>query len=247
PNLANVSAQFRGTPYDPNNQYTAPYQWGTIGVGYNRTAVGHDITSWNDVFNYTGNVAWLDESRSMLGIVLRTLGFDANTTDPTQLQATGQYLVDHSANLVEIAPDTGQDLLAAGQADIVVEYSGDIFQVIADCGCADYAYAIPDEGAVVWNDSLAIPVGAPNKALAEVFIDYMLNPQVSADISNYTAYASPNQTAIDEGLIDSQYLDSPIVYPDQTLLARLFFIVSNASIEQSYSTVWESVHAAVGK
>ena len=245
PNLANISEQFRGTPYDPNSQYTAAYQWGTIGVGYNRTAIGGDITSWDQVFNSTNRVAWLDESRSMLGIVLQTLGYDANSTNTTELNEAGQYLIDHSDNLVEIAPDTGQDLLANGQADIVIEYSGDIFQVIADCGCDDYAYTIPEEGGVIWNDSLAIPVGAPNPKLAAVFIDYILNPQVGADISNYTAYASPNQAAIDEGLIDSQYLDSTIIYPDDELRSRLFFIISNAELEQNFTTVWDTVTQSV--
>jgi spermidine/putrescine transport system substrate-binding protein len=247
PNLANISEQFRGTPYDPDGVYTAPYQWGTIGVGYNRTAIGEDITSWDQVFNSPDRVAWLDESRSMLGIVLQTLGYDANSTNTSELNEAGQYLIDHSENLVEIAPDTGQDLLAGGQADIVIEYSGDIFQVIADCGCDDYAYTIPEEGAVIWNDSLTIPVGAPNAELAAVFIDYMLNPQVGADVSNYTAYASPNQTAIDEGLIDSQYLDSTIIYPDDELRSRLFFIISNAQIEQSFTTVWDAVTASVAQ
>ncbi len=247
PNLANVSGQFRGTPYDPDNRYTAPYQWGTIGVGYNRTALGGEITSWEQVFNYSGNVAWLDESRSMFGIVLRLLGYDANTTDESEIDAARDYLIEHRANVVQVAPDTGQDLLGAGQADIVVEYSGDIFQLIAECACDDYAYAIPDEGAVVWNDSLAIPVGAPNRELAEVFIDYILVPQVGADISNYTAYASPNQTAIDEGLIDSQYLDSSIIYPDEALLSRLFFIVNNATLEQTYAAEWARVVSEVGQ
>jgi spermidine/putrescine transport system substrate-binding protein len=246
-NISNVSDQFRGTPYDPNGEYTAAYQWGTIGVGYNRAAVGGEITSWDQVFNYDGPVAWLDESRSMMGIVLRVLGYDANTDDPAQLAEARDYLIAHSANVVEVAPDTGQDLLANGQADIVVEYSGDIFQVIADCGCDTYAYAIPDEGAVIWNDSLTIPSGARNPALARVFIDYILVPQVGADISNYTAYASPNQTAIDEGLIDSQYLNSPIIYPDDALLERLVFIVNNARLEQLFADEWTRVVSEVGR
>jgi spermidine/putrescine transport system substrate-binding protein len=106
---------------------------------------------------------------------------------------------------------------------------------------------IPDEGTLIWIDNLAIPTGAPNEALAEVFIDYLLNAQVGADISNYTAYASPNQKAIDEDLIDGTYLHNPAIYPDDALLSKLFFIVSDASIEQSYNDAWDAVKLAVGR
>ncbi|HEX2907125.1 MAG TPA: spermidine/putrescine ABC transporter substrate-binding protein, partial [Phototrophicaceae bacterium] len=79
PNLANITETLKSPPYDPGNRYTVPYQWGTIGIGYNRTRVGKDITSWNDLFTYTGPVAWLEDDRAMLGVALRLLGFDPNT------------------------------------------------------------------------------------------------------------------------------------------------------------------------
>jgi spermidine/putrescine transport system substrate-binding protein len=247
PNAANINARFKNPPYDPDSAYTVPYQWGTVGIGYNRTALGRDIHSWNDLFDNPGAVAWLDESRSMLGFALNVLGYNPNTTSQSEIEAARQYLIDHSSNVAEIAPDTGQDLLAAGQVQMAVEYSGDIFQIINDCKCDDYDYVIPDEGALIWIDNLAIPTGAPNEALAEVFIDYLLNAQVGADISNYTAYASPNQKAIDEDLIDGTYLHNPAIYPDDALLSKLFFIVSDASIEQSYNDAWDAVKLAVGR
>ena len=247
PNFANIGETFKNPPYDPDNGYTVPYQWGTIGVGYNRTTLGRDITSWNDVFSYTGSVAWLDEPRAMLGIALRLLGSDPNTSDAGQVAAAAQYLIDHSANVAAIASDNGQDLLAAGQVDMAIEYSGDIFQVSADCQCDDFAYAIPDEGAVIWIDSMAIPVGASNPALAAVFIDYVLNAQVGADIANYTAYGSPNAAAQDQGLISSQYLDNPGIYPSDEVLSRLFYNVSSATLETLFSDAWATVKAAVGR
>ena len=247
PNAANIGSTFANPPYDPQNAYTVPYQWGTNGIGYNRAKTGRDLTTWDEVFNYAGPVAWIDEPRIMLGIALKVLGLDPNTTDAAQIQQAGQYLIDHSANVLEIAADTGQDLLSGGQADIVIEYSGDIFQVIAECQCNNFAYAIPSEGSVIWIDSLTIPVGAPNKRLAQIFIDYILTPQVGADIANFTAYASPNQAAIAENLIESQYLDNPAIYPNADVQARLFFIQSNATMEQLFSAEWERVKAAVGR
>jgi spermidine/putrescine transport system substrate-binding protein len=246
-NFANITTQFKNPPYDPDNTYTVPYQWGTIGLGYNHDTVGKDLTSWADMFNSDKKVAWLDEPRPMLGFALEMLGDDPNTSDTAQIQAAGQYLIEHSKNVIAIAPDNGQDLLAAGQADIVVEYSGDIFQVIADCGCDRFRYDIPIEGSVIWVDNLAIPKNAKNKPLAQVFMDYILNAQVGADISNFTSYATPNQTAIDEGLIDSASLSNPAIYPDEALQSKLFFVQSSSNLEQKYSTVWDTVKKAVGK
>jgi spermidine/putrescine transport system substrate-binding protein len=182
-----------------------------------------------------------------MNIALNLLGYEANTTDSQAVDAARQFLVDHAANVFEVAPDTGQDLLVSGQVDIAIEYSGDIFQIINDCACDTYAYAIPDEGALIWIDNLAVPKGAPNQHLAEVFIDYLLQPQVSADISNYTAYASPNRIAIAEGLIDSASLDNPAIYPDEARLERLFFNIPTSEIEQQYGAAWDAVRAAIGR
>lgn len=247
PSYENVALSFQNPPYDPLNEYTVPYQWGTIGVGYNRTVVGRDLTSWEAVFSSEYRVAWLDEYRPMLGFALLMLGYDPNTAVAAQVNEAAQYLIDHSDNVVAIAPDTGQDLLEAGQADIVVEYSGDIFQLIGSCNCDDYRYFIPSEGAQIWTDSLVIPAGAPNPALAEAFIDYILYAQVGADISNYTAYASPNQAAIDGGLINDVYLNNAAIYPPEDVISRLFYNVSDAELEQLYSAAWETVRTAVGR
>ncbi len=248
PNWADVDPRFKAPPYDPQNRYTAPYQWGTDGVGYNRTKIGKDITSWDQVFNYNGPVAWIDEPRIMLGIVLKLLGKDPNSTNAADIDAAVQYLIAHKANVYAIGLDNLQPLLVSGKVDMIIKYSGDIFQVIKDCQCSDYAYVIPSEGSIKWIDNLAIPVGAPNPALAKIFIDYILDPQVGADISNYTAYGSPNKGAVEEGLISSKYLDNPSIYPSDQLLANLFYNVSSdPNIDKLFSDAWAKVKTAVGK
>lgn len=241
PNFANVSPSLKNPPYDPGNRYTVPYQWGTVGVGYNQTRVGKAITSWSDVFNYTGAVDWLDDERAMLGIALRLLGSDPNTDQPDLVAKAKDWLIANSKNVKVIAPDDGQDRLFKGEADIVVEYSGDIFHIMADCKCNDFNYVIPKEGTRVWVDNLAIPVGAPNPALAAVFIDYILDPQVGADISNFTAYASPNQGAIDANLIDERYLTNNAIYPDATVMQNLFYVVSSEQLEPIYAQNWDQL------
>jgi spermidine/putrescine transport system substrate-binding protein len=247
PNFANVSENLKNPPYDPGNVYTVPYQWGTVGIGYNKTKVGHTITSWNDMFNYSGGtIAWLDDNRAMYGIVLKMLGFDPNTSDAAQVAQAEQFLASHAANMSVIAPDDGQDRLFKGEVDMVVEYSGDIFQIISDCKCDDFAYVIPKEGGRVWVDNLAIPALAQHKALAQTFIDYVLDAQVGADISNFTAYASPNQAAINAGLIDEDYLTNAAIYPDANTLRNLFFVKSDPTLAPIYDQSWEQLKTTLG-
>ncbi|MBC7813462.1 MAG: spermidine/putrescine ABC transporter substrate-binding protein [Burkholderiales bacterium] len=246
PNIANVTESLLNPEYDPDNLYTLPYQWGTVGVGYNIEAVGGEITSWEQVWNHDGPVAWLEDLRVMMGFALVNLGYDANTTNPDEIAAARDFLIERGNNVVYIAGDDGQERLAAGEVDIAVEYMGDIFQIMADCECDDFAFSLPMEGADVWVDNLAVPVGAQNPALAHVFLDYILDPQVGADISNYTAYASPNQAAIDAGLIDPEYLDSPVIYPDATTFERLFTILSDPTVEQMYNDAWDEVKILIG-
>lgn len=255
PNFVNVSESLQKPTYDPDNKYTVPYQWGTIAIGYNKEAVGKEVTSWEDMWSFQGNVAWLEDPRNMLGIALVLLGKDPNTTNVDEINAARDYLVDHGSNVRTIAQDDGQEKLLSGEADMVIEYSGDIFQIIANCeanadqNCKDkFAFVIPKEGAIRWVDNLAIPKDAPHAALAHAFIDYILDPQVGADISNYTAYASPNQKAIDEKLIDPTYLDSTIIYPDAEASKNLFTVVDlGDETARAYNDAWTELRTLLGQ
>ena len=241
PNLANLDEKFVGAPYDPENQYSVPYQWGTVGIGYNITEVGAEITSWQEMLDYDGPVAWLEDPRAMIAVGLVMLGYDPNSTDLDEIDEATQYMIDHSSNVVAIAADDGQVLLENGDVNMTVEYSGDIFQIMDECECEDFGYVIPSEGSVVWIDNLAIPLDAPNVALAHAFIDYVLHAQVGADISNYTAYGSPNGAAIELGLIDEEYLSDPGIYPSEETSERLFFIEEDADTEEYYLDAWDEI------
>jgi spermidine/putrescine transport system substrate-binding protein len=247
PNFVHLNEELLDEPYDPGNQYSIPYQWGTIGVGYNVANVGEEITSWEQVWNYDGPVAWLDDLRGTIGLALQLLGYDPNSTDLDEIAAARDFLIENGSNVVAIAADDGQALLERGEVDIAIEYSGDIFQLIFECECEDYAYSIPEEGALLWVDSMVVLTGAPNAPLAEVWMDYILDPQVSADIANYVAYASPNQTSIDLGLIDEELLSNPAIYPDEEILSRLFIIADVAEAEVDYSNAWDEIRVLLGQ
>ncbi len=246
PNLVNVTEALLDQPFDPGNQYSVPYQWGTIGVGYNVNALPDGIDSWDDVWGYQGTVAWLDDLRAMMGIALHNLGYDPNTSNPDEIAAASDYLIANGRHVVAFVADDGQALLSRGDVDITIEYNGDIFQIMAECECEDFNYTIPAEGSMFWMDNLVIPLGAPNKALAEVFIDYVLDPQVGADISNYTAFGSPNQVAIDLGLIDEELLNNPGIYPPPEIMDNLFSIIAVPDAEVEYSYAWDEIRVALG-
>lgn len=255
PNFANVAEYLKAPAYDPENMYSVPYQGGTIGVGYNREAVGKEITSWDDVWNYEGNVAWLEDARDVMGIALHLLGYDPNSTNPDEIAAARDFLVDHGKNVRTIAVDDGQEKLVSGEVDIVIEYSGDIYQKIVECNdnpdlnCKDkYAYVVPEEGSVKWMDNLAVPLDAPNPNLSMAFLDYILDPQVSADLANYIAYTSPNQKAIDDGLISEDLLNSPIVFPTEEIQKILFDVVDvGDEAARLYNDAWTEVKTLLGQ
>ncbi len=247
PNFNNLGETFIGLPFDPDNTYSVPYQWGTMGIGYNTEAVEGEVTSWDDMFSYSGSVSWLEDIRGMMGVALLKLGLDPNTSDPDEIQRAKDYLIENGDNVVYINQDDGQEVLVRGEADMVVEYSGDIFQVMDECDCDTYDYVIPEEGTLFWIDTLAIPVDAPNVELAKVFIDYLLDPQVSADIANYTAYGTPNAVALEQGLIDPELANDPGIYPSEETRNNLFFVEQNPERAQLNYSAWDEVRIFVGQ
>jgi spermidine/putrescine transport system substrate-binding protein len=247
PNIVNIMESFTTRDYDPGNVYSVPYLWGTVGIGYNRAKVGKDIVSWNDVLSYEGPVAWIEDQRTMLGMGLVMLGFSPNSTARIEINQAAEFLIENSANVVVIAQDDGQSLLERGDVDIVVEYSGDIFQVISANPDGDFAFALPAEGTNLFIDNVVIPVGAPNPNAANTFIDFLLTPRAAADISNYVTYANANQASKDALLVDAALLENPGIYPTDEIISRLFLIEPfDMTITQYYSDAWNNVRTRIG-
>ncbi len=247
PNRKNLSARFQNLNYDPNNQHSIPYQWGTQGIGYNIKATGGEIDSWAAMFDpkYKGRVAFLDDMRATLGVIQVYKGFSLNSTNKDEINQAKEALIANRENILAFHPDTGQDLLAQGQVDMVAEYSGDIFQLMEKN--PDIRYAIPKEGTIFWTDNLVIPKGAPNKELAEQFINFILEPEVGAKNSNFIKYASPNQAAIDKGLIDAAILKNPSIYPTPEVFTKLKPLEDVGEATKLYDEAWTEVKVSMGK
>lgn len=245
PNLANLDPAFTNPVHDPENRYCVPYQWGTVGIGYNASALG-EIASWDDVFDpaHAGRVALLDDRRTTLGLILLYLGYSPNTTNKFEIAEAGAFLQERADVIAAYHGDDGQDLLNEGVYDVVLEYSGDVFQVMADN--PDLRYLVPPSGSNLWTDNICIPASSTNKALAEAFINYLLEPEVSAALSTYVQYGSPNQAAIP--LLAAEDRNNPAIYPPPEVRALLFpFVDLDDATETYYREVWDAVLASVAE
>ncbi|MFN8375072.1 MAG: spermidine/putrescine ABC transporter substrate-binding protein [Anaerolineae bacterium] len=247
PNFVNISADLRNPPYDPDSRFSVPYQWGTIGILYNITRTREAITSWQQMLEYTrGSVNWLEDTRGMMGMALNKLSYSPNSQNRDEINAARDFLIANAGNVAAVVEYGSYDPLIAGAADMAVEYSGSFYLIASQCGCDDFRFSIPQEGTNLWVDNIAIPASAPNPRLAEAFIDYILQPQVAADISNFTAYASPNQTAINLGLIDEAFLSNVNIYPSDEVRGHLYFTDTDPTTQQMQLEGWEAVKAAIG-
>lgn len=221
PNFKNLDPQFQTSAYDPNHQYSIPYMWGTMGIGYRKSAVREaDMNDWAAILEsnkYSGRIAIISESSTMLRLVMKYLGYSMNSNNVDELKKATDLLIKQKPHFKVIADDNGQDLLLSGEVDIAVEWNGDILQIIEDDD--DISYRVPKQGSLVWEDTLCIPKGAPNIAHAHEFINYLLDAKVGADIANFIYYATPNAAA--KALMDKEYTENPAIFPTDETIKKL--------------------------
>jgi len=245
PNLANLAPRFREAPFDPGNRYSATYQWGTSGLGVRADLAegGEPAASWALVFDPAAGVGpftMLADPRETIGAALIYLGHSANSVDPGELAAAERLLLAQRDRVLTYAPfASARDLLASGDAVVAHNYSGDVLMVADEV--PGVRYLIPAEGSVVWTDNLAIPSGAPHARLAHAFVNFVLDGNVGARLSNFTRYASPNDAAMPG--MDPELLADPSVYPDSAVMARLEFLHDLGEARAAYDRIWTRLRA----
>jgi spermidine/putrescine-binding protein len=214
PNLSNLDKEFVDTDYDPGNRYTVPWQWGTTGIGYNRTRVpGGEVSSWAAVFQpaaaASGRISLLREVTDLIGCVLIYLGKNPNSSNDADLAEVVKLIRSIKPRLKRFTTDTYIDELAAGETWLAQGWSGDVFQ--AQDANSDIAYVIPKEGSMRFVDVMCVPKGAPHPGNAARFINYVLRPATQARISEYVSYATPVSLA--KPLLPSVHVSDPAIYP----------------------------------
>ncbi len=242
PNLANLYPRFSSPPWDPDLQYSVPYLWGTTGLAVNREFLPEEVSSWGVLFDprFRGHVAMLNNVWEVMGAALRYQGHSMNTHDRDAINSAADLLSQQVPLLVGyMQPIDLRDALIAGDVWVAQEYSGEAFQA-ADSN-ENVEYIIPDEGAPVWLDSFVLPVDSPSKYTAEVFLNYVLRPEVNAQIVNDLWYATANEAA--EPYIDEEILADPAIYPSPDVMSRLEFWEENLPLISTYNRIWSDLQA----
>lgn len=241
---------------DPGNQYAVPYLWGTNGIGYNvekvKAVLGVDeIDSWSVLFEPENikklsqcGVAFLDSGDEMIPAMLNYLGLNPNSTNPDDYAKAEAKLLEVRPYVTYFHSSKYIGDLANGNICVAAGFSGDILQAADRAEEAgkgiNIAYAIPKEGANLWFDMLAIPVDSANVDQAHAFINYLLDPQVIAEVSDYVGYANPNTKASE--LMDQDVRNDPSVYPPQAVLDKLYISAElPARVERLKTRAWTKV------
>ncbi|MEM9813355.1 MAG: polyamine ABC transporter substrate-binding protein [Pseudomonadota bacterium] len=239
PNLANMDAALmaQAAKYDAENAHSVIYMWGTTGIGYNvekvAEALGEDAPtdSWALVFEPENiaklaecGVSLLDAPTEMLPAAMNFLGLDPNSTDQADLEAGAALLESVREHVRYFHSSQYISDLANGNTCVAVGWSGDVFIAQARAEEAgngvEIGYSIPNEGALQWFDMLAIPVDAPNPEAAHAFINFVMDAQITADITNYVWYANANSASMP--LVDDEVKSDPAIFPSEEVRERLW-------------------------
>ena len=242
---------------DAGNAHSVPYLWGTTGIGFNPEKVAAALgdaaptDSWDLVFKPENisklkgcGVAFLDTPQEIVPVALNYLGEDPNSFDEAVIRKAEALLASIRPHITYFHSSQYINDLANGDICVAVGWSGDVLQAAdraeeADKGVS-VSFSIPKEGAPLWFDMLAIPKDAKHPQNAHLFIDYLLRPQVSADISNYVAYASGNAAALE--LVEEEIRSDGNIYPSAEVQAKLFtFAVLPPEVDRLYTRIWTTL------
>ena len=205
PNMANLGDRFTTLPYDSGNVYSAPYQYGTTGLGVNKAVVGEDFPrTWGLIFDpeltatYPSGVSVLNDPRETMGAALKYLGYSLNDTDLVHLQEAADTISAALGGIATFDSDQYEESLANGEVPVSHGYSGNMITAIGDAANPDdFEYILPEEGATLWIDNMVVPVSAEHPCTAFTFINYLLDSENGATLTNFNYYGSPNAAALE--------------------------------------------------
>lgn len=216
PNYRFIDEKFHGLGHDPRDEYGVPYTWGVTGIVYNKTMVTGVIDSWNALWDetYKNNMLMFDNSRDAFGVSLLRLGYSVNTTNAEEINKAAEELKKQRELVQAYVMDQIFDKIDNGEAALAPYYNGDAYNMISEN--SDLAFVVPKEGTNYFVDCMMIPANAQNKEAAEMYINFMLEPQVGLENTNFICYSTPN-TAVYE-LLDEDMKNDPVAYPSDEQL-----------------------------
>ena len=219
PNYAYVNDTLKNLPFDPENKYSVPYTWGLVCIIYNSKYVNEeDIGSWDLLWNptYAGKILMFDNPRDAFGIAEYLLGFDPNTEDPEELEAAAEKLKEQKNLVQAYVMDQIFDKMEREEAWIAPYYAGDYLLMVEEN--EDLEYFFPEEGFNLFVDSLCIPKGARNKEAAELFINFLCEPEICGQNMEYLVYCTPIEAS--KEFMDEELAYSEVLYPPDEVLEK---------------------------
>ena len=243
PNLKNIGKQYleQSRQFDPENKYSVPYCWGTVGILYNKMMVDEPVDSWSILWDpkYKDNILMQDSVRDAFGVALKYLGYSLNSTDLDELTEAKNLLIEQKPLVQAYVIDQVRDKMIGNEAALGVIYSGEALYCQQENPNLDYV--IPKEGSNLWIDSWVIPKNAENKEHAEEFINFLCRPDIAKMNFEYITYSIPNSAG--QALIEDDYMrNSTIAFPDidQLKNCETFNFLGDEN-EALYNELWREV------
>lgn len=214
PNAKNIDPYFMDLPFDPDNTYSLPYFWGTLGIAYNPSLLeGQTFESWDNLWDPSleQEAVLVDSAREVIGMGLNSLGYSLNSTNLNELREATDKLKTLSPNIKAVIGDEVTQMMMNNEAAVSLIWSGQAADMMSEN--EDITYVVPDEGSNLWFDNIVIPKTVQNIDGAYEFINFMLRPEVAAQNADYVGYSTPNVKALD--FLDDEVTSDERYYPDE--------------------------------
>lgn len=246
PNIKNIGKQYmeQSRQFDPENKYSVPYCWGTVGILYNKTMVDEPVNSWSILWDpkYKDNILMQDSVRDAFGATLKYLGYSLNSTDLDELTEAKNLLIEQKPLVQAYVIDQVRDKMIGNEAALGVIYSGEAIYTQKEN--PNLEYVIPKEGSNIWIDSWVIPKNAEHKENAEKFINFLCRPDIVLMNFEYITYSTPNEAAR-ELIEDESIRNSEIAFPDLSKYDNLeTFQYLGTEADQVYGDLWNKVKSS---
>ncbi|WP_313074810.1 ABC transporter substrate-binding protein [Lacrimispora sp.] len=250
PNLKEVDPKYleMSKSFDPENKYSVPYSWGTVGILYNTKMVdAKDVpTKWSDLWNekFKDSILMQDSVRDSFMVALKSLGYSMNTTNEAEIKEAKELLIKQKPLVQAYVIDQVRDKMIGGEAAIGVIYSGEMLYIQNEVKNLnlDYSleYVIPEEGTNLWLDSWVIPANAPNKENAEKWINFLCRPDIAKKNFEYITYPTPNKGAFD--LLDPELRNNKTLFPELDVLKNSeVYKYLGDQVDSLYNEAWKEV------
>ncbi|MGI6084013.1 MAG: ABC transporter substrate-binding protein [Acetivibrionales bacterium] len=243
PNYKYIDERLKNPDYDPENKYSVPYFWGTIGILYNTDMVDDPVDSWEILWNekYKGQILMKKDVRDTMGVALKKLGYSMNSTNDNELAEAKQLLLEQRPLVNGYYGDEIRDLIANGDAAMGVTYSGDAMDLYWE-GFENIKFGVPKEGTNLWYDAMVIPASSKYKKEAELFINFMLDPDIAFRNSEAMGYTSPNTEALKRMRENyPEIFELPAYWPDEDIIEKSDVYIDLGDYKVKYNDIFTQI------